>query len=85
MPPGATCGASDGRHLGNLVAVTAAQIVVLVVGTLLSLAGVAIVLRRELASSEVRRRVSAGRDLVELLLPALGLVLLVVLAWRTVG
>ncbi|HEX9855003.1 MAG TPA: hypothetical protein VGC47_06795 [Acidimicrobiia bacterium] len=64
---------------------TAAQIVVLVVGTLLSLAGVAIVLRRELASSEVRRRVSAGRDLVELLLPALGLVLLVVLAWRTVG
>lgn len=58
----------------------ALEIVILTIATALALVGGAVVLRRELTAPD-RRRVGVVRDLIEVLLPIAGLVLLVILVW----
>lgn len=55
---------------------------VLVIGTAIVVAGGALIAYRELASTE-RRRVGPVRDLVEVLVPIVGLVALVVAVWAS--
>lgn len=54
---------------------------VLVVSSLITGLGLALILWRELAGAADRRRVGAGRDVVEVLLPVIATVGLVWWAW----
>ncbi|MGA9597337.1 MAG: hypothetical protein WBV06_14345 [Acidimicrobiia bacterium] len=54
---------------------------VLVVGTVLTGLGLAMILWRELSGARERRRVGAVRDVVEVLLPLVAAVVLVVWVW----
>ena len=58
----------------------ALDIVILIIATALAVAGGVVVVRRELTAPD-RRRVGVVRDLIEVMLPVVGLVVLVVLVW----
>lgn len=60
------------------------RLIVLVAASVLVVVGVLVIMARELATREERRVVSSGRDLVEVVVPAVGALLLVVLVWRLV-
>lgn len=56
-------------------------IVVLLFGSLLVLGGIGVVAWRELVTHPERRKVGRVRDVVEVLLPVVGIVLLVAFTW----
>lgn len=56
-------------------------IIVLLFGSLLILGGIAVVAWRELATHPERRQVGRVRNVVEVLLPVIGIVVLVWAAW----
>jgi hypothetical protein len=59
-------------------------VVALVFGTLLIIGGMGVVVWRELATHPERRLVGRFRDVIEVLLPVVGIVILVVITWAVV-
>lgn len=62
----------------------APRVVVLIAATILVIGGVAVIAVREYGSREQRRPERPGRDLVEIIVPAVGALVLVLLVWRLV-
>ncbi|MEA2058317.1 MAG: hypothetical protein U9O63_06325 [Actinomycetota bacterium] len=60
-------------------------VVALVFGTLLIVGGMGVVAWRELATHPERRLVGRLRDVIEVLLPVIGIVILVAITWAVVA
>lgn len=61
-----------------------ARLVVLLAASVLVVVGVVAIVARELATKSERRVASPGRDLFEVMGPAVGAIALVALVWRLV-
>jgi len=73
-----------GRNLGG-VAVSTSDLVALVVGSVLLLGGLAAIVGRELLTHPERRLVGPVRNVVEVVLPLFGAVVLVAAVWASAG
>lgn len=60
------------------------EIVVLLFGSILIVGGMGVVAWRELATHPERRKVGKARDVIEVLLPVIGIVVLVAVTWAIV-
>lgn len=70
-----------GSNLG--VSMDPLEMVVLLVASFLVVGGMGVVAWRELATHPERRKVGRVRDVVEVLLPVVGVVVLVAVTWAT--